>query len=546
MADGAAAAGGRAGLDAEIDEWEQEQARQQRVFDEEVAAQEQRMAREDVILERLFGEPRERPPTRWAKPTQSLRFYAEADFLRRTPRLSETVFAPERAKPEGQPEAGRRVRRSSAAALSVGARSPDAAKSPDTTKKPRTPALRRSRSSLHMISEAGEQTGDREPGPGAKGEGIDRGLWSRGSQGSSRAGSRPRSTDAASAAQALISAMRVFSPFKRSVTPQTPDVARKYGELSQSTVKTLAGSSASERTPSRGGIIKLRGVHDRTERDSLIHPFPGPAGYDTGGRSRAEKTAEYEHLVVGAETQRTQYSEVAHAARPVPEKTPTKVKVFNQKTGNWTTGIDALQEIYKDEMGHGNTVYPRLPQVFDDPAHAVADALLHAKTPEETKMVLDKIAMDLRPGSFAAGEVDFEASVGLVLTDGFHGAVIELIEAESSASECNDILPGDYVVEVNDSDVRNRSADQVESMLMGREGTTVGLLIQVLFAPFPTLSSCAYSLKFNPDRYTCRPNISESLAGLLSCARALAQRCIRSGDLQRIDLLDRTTYGSVC
>jgi hypothetical protein len=249
---------------------------------------------------------------------------------------------------------------------------------------------------------------------------------------------------------------------------------------------------------------------------------------------------------VGAETQRTQYSEVAHAARPVPEKTPTKVKVFNQKTGNWTTGIDALQEIYKDEMGHGNTVYPRLPQVFDDPAHAVADALLHAKTPEETKMVLDKIAMDLRPGSFAAGEVDFEASVGLVLTDGFHGAVIELIEAESSASECNDILPGDYVVEVNDSDVRNRSADQVESMLMGREGTTVGLLIQVLFAPFPTLSSCAYSLKFNPDRYTCRPNISESLAGLLSCARALAQRCIRSGDLQRIDLLDRTTYGSVC
>ena len=386
-----------------------------------------------------------------------------------------------------------------------------------------------------MISEAGEQIGDREPG--AKREGTDRGLWSRGSQGSSRAGPRPRSTDAASAAQALFSGMKFFSPFKRSVTPQTPGVARKYGELSESNVKALVGSSASERTPSRGGIIKLRGVHNLTERDSLIHPFPGPARPETEGKSRAERTAEYEHLVVGAGTQRTQYSEAAQAAPPVPEKTPTKVKMFNQKTGKWSTGINALQEIYKDGMGHGNTVYPRLPQVFDDPAHAVADALLHAKTPEETKMVLDKIAMDLRPGSFAAGEVDFEASVGLVLTDDFHGAVIELIEAESSASECNDILRGDYVTEVNDSDVRNRSADQVESMLMGREGTTVSLLIQVLSTPFPALSSGAHSSKFNPDRDTCRPNISESLAGLPSCARALAQRCIRSGDMQGMNFV---------
>ena len=64
--------------------------------------------------------------------------------------------------------------------------------------------------------------------------------------------------------------------------------------------------------------------------------------------------------------------------------------MFNEKTGLWATGRDELQEKYKDDMGHGTTVYPRLPQVFDDPAHAVADALLNAKTPEETKMVLDR------------------------------------------------------------------------------------------------------------------------------------------------------------
>jgi hypothetical protein len=466
------------GLDTEIDEWEHEQAQQQRAFNEELAAQERRlttaaqeevMIKEDAILERLFGQPRERPPTRWSKPARKLHFFAESEFLKRTPRLSETVFAQERAEPDSEPEAPR-LQSSLAVARSILAQSPEAAK------KPRTPALRRTRSSLQVISEVSEppEFRGRESKAGQhRAEIIDRGLWSRGSQGSSRGSaiSRPTSREPASAARAIFSAMKEFSPFTRSVTPQTPDVARKYGELSESNVRRLVGSASAERTPSRGGIIKNKSMYDHIDSRGLIHPLPRPQREGAERSSRGE-TADGNDDV----------SETPHAQVPPPEpgKKPTKVKVFDEKTGLWATGRDKLQEVYKDDKGHGTTIYPRLPQVFDDPAHAVADALLNAKNAEETKMVLDKIAMDLRPGSFAAGQVDFEASVGLVLTDDFHGVMVELIEANSSASECKDILRGDYILEVNNSDVLRRSADQVENMLMGKEGTTVSLVIQVI------------------------------------------------------------------
>ena len=156
-----------------------------------------------------------------------------------------------------------------------------------------------------------------------------------------------------------------------------------------------------------------------------------------------------------------------------------RIKLFNEKTGVWVKSKDQLAEIAKDPAGHGDTVYPRIPQVFQDPAQTLADALLHAKTPEETKMLLDQIAMDLRPGSFQASLIDFEAGVGLVLQDEFHGVMIDFIEAGSSAAEAKGISRGDYVLEVNNTDVRNRSADQVESLLLGKEDTTVTVVVQV-------------------------------------------------------------------
>lgn len=120
-------------LDDEVEQWEQEMERQQSVHeqlqleidareDEERARQafneqmeraakqafeldrarrleqmRELQAKEETIMGRIFGD---RPPTRWAKPEKRINFLAEKDFLRRSPRLSETLFCPTRTLPE--------------------------------------------------------------------------------------------------------------------------------------------------------------------------------------------------------------------------------------------------------------------------------------------------------------------------------------------------------------------------------------------------------------------------------------------------------------
>ena len=114
----------------------------------------------------------------------------------------------------------------------------------------------------------------------------------------------------------------------------------------------------------------------------------------------------------------------------------------------------------------------------EDPAQATAEALLQAKTDEEKKMIFDKIAMDSRPGGQQTAVVDFEADVGLVLTDSVHGVMIELIEAGSAASQHKGIKPGDCVLEVDETEATDLRAEQIEEMLIGKEGTTVRLKLQ--------------------------------------------------------------------
>ena len=167
---------------------------------------------------------------------------------------------------------------------------------------------------------------------------------------------------------------------------------------------------------------------------------------------------------------------------PGTEGTPpiklVREKLFNEVTGKWKRQ-EGLENAAKDQEGHGDTVYPRIPQVLKDPAQQLAESLLHAKTSEEKNLILDKISLDLRPGHKSL-DVDYEATVGLVMTDGLHGPMIELIEANSSAFECKNISRFDYVLEVEGVDVRNRSGDEVEDMLIGKEGTTVQIVLQVM------------------------------------------------------------------
>lgn len=240
---------------------------------------------------------------------------------------------------------------------------------------------------------------------------------------------------------------------------QTPQTARKYGELSS------PGSTWGWAPFSRIGSGARTGdsnahVDGESSVSRLNLGTPGSVGPQGTG---------YDQLVV-QDPPRT---------AGTPGFKVERIKLFNEKTGKWVKGKDQLAERSKDQAGHGDTVYPRIPQVFQDPAQAIADSLLHAKTPEETKMLLDQVAMDLRPGSFQASLVDFEAGVGLVLQDEFHGVMIEMIEAGSSAAEAKGISRGDYVLEVDNTDVTNRSADQVESLLLGKEGTTVTVVVQV-------------------------------------------------------------------
>jgi hypothetical protein len=230
-------------------------------------------------------------------------------------------------------------------------------------------------------------------------------------------------------------------------------MARKYGESAPARSWSWASF------PRTGTGVSGDGHVDGESLDSRL--FLGSAGKLEGTR--------YDQLIV----------EDPPRTPGTPGFKVERIKLFNEKTGVWVKSKDQLAEIAKDPAGHGDTVYPRIPQVFQDPAQTLADALLHAKTPEERKMLLDQIAMDLRPGSFQASLIDFEAGVGLVLQDEFHGVMIELIEAGSSAAEAKGISRGDYVLEVNNTDVRNRSADQVESLLLGKEDTTVTVVVQV-------------------------------------------------------------------
>ena len=201
---GRAPSGGAAAaraLDEEIDAWEQEQARQQRAFEEErereVVRARELQAKEDAVLQRLFGgqggSGGDRPSTRWGKPTR-FHFFAESEFLRRTPRLSETVFSPERQLESEPPtREGKRDRRSRGAAdgerktSSPGPAAPDWLH-PDAGPKPDTPNLRRTRSNLHVIDELAEEGGRRPTSIGSARSGTKpRGILSRGSsRGSAR------------------------------------------------------------------------------------------------------------------------------------------------------------------------------------------------------------------------------------------------------------------------------------------------------------------------------------------------------------------------
>jgi len=261
-------------------------------------------------------------------------------------------------------------------------------------------------------------------------------------------------------------------------------MARKYGELSappESAAKSWAWASVSGTFTSSDG-------RRQKKREGSAHVDGEASASVQILRTRSSRRGEgtqYDQLVVDEEPPAT------------PGLRVERTQLYNAKTGKWTRGKDLLIGKQKDPEGHGDTIYPRLPQVFQDPAHTLADALLHAKTAEETKLILDQIAIDLRPGSFQASMVDFEASIGLVLTDEYHGVMIELIEAGSSASDAEGISTGDYVLEVNGTDVTVRSADQVETMLLGKEHTTVSLIVQVgdlLFVFFCYICPCRVSI----------------------------------------------------
>lgn len=263
----------------------------------------------------------------------------------------------------------------------------------------------------------------------------------------------------------------------RDYSMQTPQMDRKYGELveASASAKSWGWASVSGRSSSRNG------VHTKTDNsgghvdglDSSSRPFLWTAGsaQSGGGDKTFSPSFSYDRLVVDEPKEPT-----------TPGFKVEKVKLFNSKTLKWVAA-EQTDQASKDEAGHGDTVYPRIPQVFKDPAQTLADALLHAKTPDERRMILDQIANELRPGSFQASMVDFEASVGLVLTDDFHGPMVELIEAGSSAADSKKILRGDYIIEVNDTEVINRGADEVESMLIGKENTTVTVTLRVCLCP---------------------------------------------------------------
>ena len=239
-------------------------------------------------------------------------------------------------------------------------------------------------------------------------------------------------------------------------------MARKYGEFSAS-VASWGWASASQRARSRDGAQNEADGKSHVDADSER----SQKSFRTAGADGRNPVGGYDSLNEGEDT-------------PQPPSFQVEtIKLFNDKTGKWRTALDELAQAYKDPAGHGNTVYPRIPQLFDDPAYTIADALLNAKTSEEKRMLLDQVAVDLRPGSFQAGVLDYEASVGLVLTDEYHGVMVDLIEAESSAAESKSVSRGDYILEVDKSDVAQRSADQVENMLMGKEGTTVEVVLQV-------------------------------------------------------------------
>ena len=241
-------------LDEEIDEWEQEQLRQQHAWEQEQErsftadrnAETKRMreqqAKEAAILRRLLGPPSSsagRPPSRWAKPETKFHFFSESEFLRRTPRLSETILSPDREhthRPASLTDPGRKGREAGQAMLPPGqvaaTHGPEIPSSPLETsdwlqpgaiKKPRTPKLRRTRSNLQSIQEvAGDEERERGRDPGrqqrtAETRSVDRGLASRGSRGSSQASSR----EAGSTVRVLVSAMKGSSLQRsRSSTPQ--------------------------------------------------------------------------------------------------------------------------------------------------------------------------------------------------------------------------------------------------------------------------------------------------------------------------------------
>jgi hypothetical protein len=173
-------------LDEEIDEWEREQVRQQRAFEDErqreVERERERKAKEDAVLQRLFGgqSGSARPPTRWAKPQTRFHFFAESEFLRRTPRLSELLSVYEDVPPTSPAQPVLRQ------AASPSPAAPDWLQ-PGASSKPDTPKLRRARSSLHVIEEDAEDGRTRPWSIGTAGSGAKppRGILSRGSSRSS-------------------------------------------------------------------------------------------------------------------------------------------------------------------------------------------------------------------------------------------------------------------------------------------------------------------------------------------------------------------------
>ena len=504
-------------LDDEIDEWERAQERQQRdhersqfeeererqlQFEEEREEERERQrrlsAKEATIMSRLFGEPRTAegpPPTRW-RAGRNLHFFAEAEhteFLRNSHRVDQSikdrVALAEGARGNTPGQAAGQQRAPRRGHEERGQLSPDGRQSPfgrtprgqqsrpqdnapsgqisvwpgakdwlrDKTK-PRTPTMRRSRSSLAMIDEArdsaeksGNQHTDRVPS-----QGVERGLWSR--------GSNPSDVHAQHDARdpSLTAGNIMASPSTRSESV-----------FSRGAALTLSAPGSRAASSRGGGILRSSGGDRRTHMDGSGNPTSdffrlGTAGSKASSRAAFEGSFDHDRLFTEHKPETKEHV-----------FTFEKIKLFDEKTGKWRNKRrDVNAEVSKDQEGHGDTVYPRIPQVFEDPAQATAEALLQAKTDEEKKMIFDKIAMDSRPGGQQTAVVDFEADVGLVLTDSVHGVMIELIEAGSAASQHKGIKPGDYVLEVDETEATDLRAEQIEEMLIGKEGTTVRLKLQ--------------------------------------------------------------------